>query len=304
MRKIALTLAVLGTTLLAGFYTAPAHAQATRTWVSGVGDDANPCSRTAPCKTFAGAISKTVNGGEINCLDTGGFGSVTITKSITLDCHEVFGSVLVAGTNGIVIAAPNSVVTIRNLNFDGLVNSGSSGLAGISIQSAKAVYIEDVMVMNFSQQGIIDNRTASGSMLSVRNTTVRNNTGTAIATFGGGAILENVLLIGNGFGVSAHSGSNVMLSRSVVSESTGDGLDAAAGSQIFADNTEITHNVGNGVNNSGGGNVAFANSDIAFNGTGVTGTTSSYGNNRIFGNTSAGTTPTPIGGVTNDHGQN
>src|SRR5262249_59046911 len=81
----------------------PAHAQATRTWVSGVGDDANPCSRTAPCKTFAGAISKTAAAGEIDCLDPGGFGAVTITKSITIDCSETFGSVLVSGTNGILI---------------------------------------------------------------------------------------------------------------------------------------------------------------------------------------------------------
>src|SRR5262249_58817582 len=78
-----------------------AHAQATRTWISGVGDDVNPCSRTAPCKTFAGAISKTAAGGEINCLDPGGFGSVTITKSITLDCSGTFRSILSSGTNGI-----------------------------------------------------------------------------------------------------------------------------------------------------------------------------------------------------------
>src|ERR1700749_2111901 len=82
---------------------APAHAQATRTWVSGVGDDANPCSRTAPCKTFAGAISKTAAQGEINCLDPGGFGAVTITKAITLNCHEEFGSILASGGPGVII---------------------------------------------------------------------------------------------------------------------------------------------------------------------------------------------------------
>src|SRR5262245_44742616 len=79
----------------------PAHAQATRTWVSGVGDDANPCSRTAPCKTFAGAISKTAASGIINCLDPGGFGAVTITKSITIDCTATLAGVLAALTNGI-----------------------------------------------------------------------------------------------------------------------------------------------------------------------------------------------------------
>src|SRR4029078_819770 len=83
---------------------AVAQAQASRTWVSGVGDDVKPCSRTAPCKTFAGAISKTALNGEINCLDPGGFGQVTITKSITIDCHEIFASILNAGTNGVIIA--------------------------------------------------------------------------------------------------------------------------------------------------------------------------------------------------------
>src|SRR5712672_310823 len=94
MRKInvvtLLAIVALGTTML--------QAQASRTWVSGVGDDANPCSRTAPCKTFAGAISKTAAGGEINCLDPGGFGGITITKAMTLNCHEIMGSVLVQGT--------------------------------------------------------------------------------------------------------------------------------------------------------------------------------------------------------------
>ena len=93
-------------------YSAPANAQATRTWVSGVGDDVNPCSRTAPCKTFAGAISKTAAGGEINCLDPGGFGAVTITKSITIDCEGTQGSILAAGVNGVNVNGANIVVNL------------------------------------------------------------------------------------------------------------------------------------------------------------------------------------------------
>src|SRR6476660_8897403 len=103
-----------------------AQAQATRTWVSGVGDDVNPCSRTAPCKTFAGAISKTAVNGEINCIDPGGFGAVTITKSITIDCHEIFASVLNAGTAGINVAFDSfaatdvrKTVNLRNLMVQG-----------------------------------------------------------------------------------------------------------------------------------------------------------------------------------------
>src|SRR5664279_2701739 len=113
--------------LVVGFSTA-VHAQATRTWVSGVGDDANPCSRTAPCKTFAGAISKTAAGGEINCIDPGGFGGVTITKSITIDCANTEAGVLVAGTNAInVSAGAGDTIVLRGLDIEGV----GTGLVGV-----------------------------------------------------------------------------------------------------------------------------------------------------------------------------
>src|SRR5947199_4194418 len=99
MRHIA-SLAIAAGCLVPLLASAPAHAQATRTWVSGVGDDANPCSRTAPCKTYAGAISKTAANGEINCLDPGGFGSVTITKSLSIVCDYTEGGVLASLTFG------------------------------------------------------------------------------------------------------------------------------------------------------------------------------------------------------------
>src|SRR6516165_1494195 len=116
-----------------------ANAQASRTWVSGVGDDANPCSRTAPCKTFAGAISKTAPRGEIDALDPGGFGAVTITKAITIDGGGgQVASILVSGTNGIVVqAGPTDVVTLRNLRIDGI----GTGLNGIRYLSGAALHV-------------------------------------------------------------------------------------------------------------------------------------------------------------------
>src|SRR5580693_6901938 len=131
-----------------------AVAQATRTWVSGVGDDANPGSRTAPCKTFAGAISKTAQDGEINCLDPGGFGTVTITKSITIDCHEILGSILSSATNGINIAFDSfgggdthKTVNLRNL----MINGAATGVVGINITgttgaAGSIVNIEDCLI--------------------------------------------------------------------------------------------------------------------------------------------------------------
>src|SRR5262245_33103226 len=113
MRKLGLSTAFFGAML--GFVgdVTPDQAQATRAWVSGVGDDFNPCSRTAPCKTFAGAISKTAVNGEINCLDPAGYGSVTITKSITLDCLYTHGSLLAAGTTGIIINITSATDTLK-----------------------------------------------------------------------------------------------------------------------------------------------------------------------------------------------
>src|SRR5512140_2511416 len=130
-----------------------AGAQATRTWVSGVGDDANPCSRTAPCKTFAGAISKTAAGGEIDALDPAGYGAVTITKAITIDGGGgQVASVLVSGTNGIVVQANAStdVVILRNLRINGI----GTGLNGVQFLSGKALGIENCAIFGFTQNGI------------------------------------------------------------------------------------------------------------------------------------------------------
>src|SRR5437764_9956182 len=126
MNKLRFTLRFLAAVTFVLAVTSLAHAQATRTWVSRVGDDANPCSRTAPCKTFAGAISKTFINGEIDCLDQGGFGAVTIGKSITIDCRSTFGSILASGTTGVVInIAVNANDPFRTVRLRGLSITGT-----------------------------------------------------------------------------------------------------------------------------------------------------------------------------------
>src|SRR3954453_4341240 len=131
--------------------SAPAHAQATRTWVSGVGDDANPCSRTAPCKTFAGAISKTAAQGEINVLDPGGFGAVTITKAITIRSDHIEAGVLVSGTNGInVNAGATDTVVLEGLDIEGI----NTGLNGVQFNSGLQVYIIRCAIRRFAQNGV------------------------------------------------------------------------------------------------------------------------------------------------------
>ena len=148
-----LSLALLAPTL--------AFAQATRTWVSGVGDDANPCSRTAPCKTFAGAISKTAAGGEISVLDPGGYGALTITKAITLNGDGTLASILVSGTNAINIsAAASDTVIIRNLSFEGM----NTGLAAIRVNSAGKVVVENCAIYGFFGNSIEVNSSTATSV--------------------------------------------------------------------------------------------------------------------------------------------
>src|SRR5262245_2482191 len=149
---------------------------ATRTWVSGVGDDVNPGSRTAPCKTFAGAISRTANPGEIDCLDPGGFGAVTITKSVTLDGTGTFGSILASGTTGVIINGAGINVTLRDLSINGV--GANAGITGIRIVNAANVHIIDCMIFGFTSgatgKGIDDQRTGGGRLWVV-NTVIRDN---------------------------------------------------------------------------------------------------------------------------------
>jgi hypothetical protein len=139
-----------------------ANAQATRTWVSGVGDDVNPCSRTAPCKTFAGAISKTAAGGEINALDPGGYGAVTITKSITIDGGGTMASILAAGTNGVMINAnaTSDKVILRNLS----INGANTGLNGIKYIAAASLIVQNCHITRFQNSLIDANLTASANL--------------------------------------------------------------------------------------------------------------------------------------------
>src|SRR5262249_52435886 len=162
------------------FCGSPAQAQATRTWVSGVGDDVNPCSRTAPCKTFPGAISKTVAGGIINCLDPGGFGAVTITKSITIDCTGTFGGILAAGTNAINVNGAGVVVNLRGLDLEGI----GTGLIGINVIAAAAVHVEHSRIFGFQAGGATGINHAAGNSILVVNNTHFHTNGTGIVLNG------------------------------------------------------------------------------------------------------------------------
>ncbi len=260
--KILVCLAIL-------FISKSGAAQATRTWVSGVGDDVNPASRTAPCKTFAGAISKTAAGGEINAIDPGGYGAVTITKSITIDGGGTFASILAAGTTGIIInAGTDGVVALRHLN----INGAGTGINAIKIVAAKKVIIEDCVLANFTQQGV-EIGTASACTVILNNVTIHNGVNAVNITNPGGVVIID------GCRLQSFSNAGINLTSGEATVSNSNISDCALG-----------------VAASAGATASISNNVISHNGTALkgAGTFASAGNNLMVGNGMPGSTPTSI----------
>lgn len=311
MKKIVLSLAFFAVAIV---FALPAHAQATRTWVSGVGDDANPCSRTAPCKTFAGAISKTATGGEINVLDPGGFGGVTITKSITISAEGVEAGVLVSGTNGIVINGAGIIVHLRGLDIEGL----GTGLNGINYLQGSALYVENCVIRGFKAtsagngHGIKFAPSAGANELYVSDTTIFNNGGAAngagVIVLPSGAasvkaVFNRVSFDNNNAGLrvdgsSSTGGINATVNDGSASGNTNAGVLSVTGAnvtQVMVDGTAVSNN-GFGVRADGAAAVLrFGNTTVTGNGTGLStangGTLQSYGTNQVNGNTVDGAAP-------------
>jgi hypothetical protein len=290
--RLAIKLLVIATFMCA--FASLAQAQATRTWVSGVGDDVNPCSRTAPCKTFAGAISKTAACGEIDVLDPGGFGALTVTKSITLDGTGTFASILASSTNGITInVAATDFVTIRGLSINGVGTSCSFGLNGINVVNAgpKSIHIEDCVIAHFTN-GVNVNVT-NGTQLNIRNTVIRENSGDGVAvnTSSGAAkgSFVNSSFSGNSNGLHAKISSRITAENCSFSGNTGNGVLADGGTGVATiTNSLVSNNLSNGVSAGAGGIVRINGCDIFQNvGSGALvsgGEVDTYGNNRILAN--------------------
>jgi hypothetical protein len=250
-----------------------AHAQATRTWVSGVGDDANPCSRTAPCKTFAGAISKTATNGEINVLDPGGFGAVTITKAITISSEGFEAGVLVSGTNAIIVNVPNATdsVVLRGLDIEGL----GTGLNGITVIQGGTVYVEKCTINHFTQSGINFAPTLANSKLFVVDTIVRNNgslpssgQGIFINAAAGVAVqssLNNVRLEGNIAGLRAQGNSINSVSDSVAAGNNFAGFSASGSPAVLNIERSVAARNDTGIVCAAGTTVRIGNTSIAGN---------------------------------------
>lgn len=298
MHRFALTFLSLSFAF-ALFQSPAAHAQATRTWVSGVGDDVNPCSRTAPCKTFAGAISKTAAGGEINCLDPGGYGTLTITKSISIYCDGAIGSVLNSGgINGFYVndsasgTPGTAIVYLEGLEVDGA--GTTPGSTGIRFTSGASLHVKNVRIRNQSSgagHGIFFANTGTARLI-VENVTV-SNTGTG--TVGGAivihpasgaaatAIISKSHLHRGNFGVvgdtsGGAAGINIIVRDTVANGFNNSGfLTAGANIGMLVEGSAATANANTGLNASGGSAIRVDSSLITGNTTSISGNVLSWG---------------------------
>jgi hypothetical protein len=316
MRYLNWCASLIGLALLLIMSAGSAQAQASRTWVSGVGDDANPCSRTAPCKTYAGAISKTATGGEINCIDPGGFGAVTITKSISIVCDYSEGGVLASGTNGFIINAPaGSIVTLKGQDVECFGN----GIDGIRMTGVGVtLHVHKVQLRNCrGGNGINIAPTSGAAKVFVADSYITDN-GTPVGTAGllirptGGAT-ANVSVTRvhfesnlNGIFMTNAGGAgicNLSVADSVVSGNTNNGLAVASNGAVFiatVSNSSLNFNTNTGAAVAqASATLRLGGSTITGNGTGVSnaaGTLQSFKNNQIAGNTADGTPMTAFPG--------
>jgi hypothetical protein len=292
------SLRVLFVAILVAGFSSGAFAQATRTWVSGVGDDVNPCSRTAPCKTYAGAISKTATGGEISVLDPGGYGTLTITKAITVDggSGAGWGSTLFSSVNGFVINITTNLtsdkVILRNLSING---AGTTlGVDGIRFLDGQQLTVENVRIFNFSGDGIEVNQ-AQASNLFLKNVKITHGgVGikiTAAANCAG--TMDDVHVDAmSSHGLQFISNSVFVIKNLIASRN---GLSGVR-SQAASINLSILDSVSSG-NDFGfeatAGLVRIANCGMFYNNTNLSTIVQTGGNNRSAGNT---TTNTPTAG--------
>jgi parallel beta helix pectate lyase-like protein len=283
--------------------TTQAQAQATRTWVSGVGDDANPCSRTAPCKTFAGAISKTADCGEIDALDPGGFGTVTITKGIKIDggggeAGQVAS--ILAGTGSPGITLNNTSVNcpmdvIRNLD----INGTQVGTIGINVVAGGTLALENVDIEDFTAQCVND-QPSSAVGLTIYNSNFERCGGGALVVSSTSFVSRVVASrsqfsksTGTGVGINAGTNAKITLRDCDVNNNLGGGvLSTGATAAVLLQHSTISNNQSFGVHTVTGGTVFLSDSNVTFNnGTGLfadTGTITTWNNNYVVGNSPDG----------------
>lgn len=279
-----------------GFSTV-ANAQ-TRTWVSGTGSDANPCSRTAPCQTFAGAFSKTATNGEISALDPGGFGTINITKSITINGDGTLAGILAAGTTGVIVNITTNLATdkvvIRNVS----INGAGTGTDGIRIIDGQEVIVDSVTIGGFTDAGV-DITQSQTSNVFFRNVRISKAAFGIRSTSTSGVVsgvFENVAIDGmTSHGIEVLSNAALVLRNVETARCTLSGVRSSGASVNLAAENSVSS--GNNIGyEATAGNLRIANCGMFFNNTNCTNSVLSAGNNRSAGNAITNN-PTP-GGMT------
>jgi hypothetical protein len=274
-----------------------ANAQATRTWVSGVGDDVNPCSRTAPCKTFAGAISRTAEGGEISVLDPGGFGTLTITKAITINGEGTLAGILNAGTNGINVNVTTNPATAVVYIHGISINGASTGVNGINYTAGSTLVVDHCWIYGQTTTGI--NVNGAGALnLKVSNTEIENITaGNAITinTSAGQvlALISRCYLQDSVNGIEAKANVRVGVVRTVITHQSDSGIKTTGNDSIVnVDNLFVTYCSAAGLKSNNAGtpsHIRVSNTIVTQNVRGIDntpgGTIDSFQGNSVFGNT-------------------
>lgn len=264
----------------------------TRTWVSGTGSDRNPCSAAYPCATFAAALAQTLPGGEIDALDSGDFGPVTIHHAVTIDGSDTESSIVSATTGAIsVVAGAGDVVTLRHLSLGG----GGSSFIGIAFNSGGALIVDGCAIAGYGGAGGTGIFLGSNSGNALVQKTVISSCYYGINVNGPGQVcLRDVTTQGGFDGLDVFAGATD-LSRSLLAQNSRYGLSAAVGGTISASGCTVSGN-GTGVSAVNGGLIRLSHNAIWNNGTGIEaiqgGGVSTAGNNPKAGNATPGA-PTP-----------
>jgi hypothetical protein len=267
---------------LAGLVLSASPARANtynRTWVASNGSDSNPCTRSKPCATFQGALSKTAPGGEVDVVDSAEYGPLNITFSVTIDGGDAvgrIGTLALSTTCGpsfaICVSTGNGAgpVVLRNL----AVNTNTVA-PSVAIISSGPVFLER-MTLQSTQVN------ADSSQVIIKDTAIRE--GSLFIHAPNNSILENVTMTGGG--ISCANGGNLSL-RHVTVTNTGYGIYNDGCLFVHVDSSLI---IGNGTGiTSINGIVTLSDSTVSFNQVGLSpGDIVSFGNNRITANVTNG----------------
>ena len=290
---------------LLALHAASAFALASRTYVSGVGDDANPCTFAQPCRTFARAITATASGGTVSAIDDASYGVVTIAKPVTIDGGGHAAAVLVASGSGILVdtTVVDDLVVLRSLSIDGL----GTASAGIRALAVGKLIVEHCTIQNVAGHGIDFESASNPSYLLVSDSTVAGNLDPSGVSSGvyhaapfGNVVLERVRVADNNIGVQLRT-ATMSIRDSIISDNVQSNVKLVAANmgRIDIDNSLIAGSLGGtGIYSQGlVASVYLSNSTVTGNNQGlvtVLGAIDSFGNNRIFGNTTDGAVTTTL----------